>query len=72
MQRDILLIAEMIDPMEQAQELSADDTVSEPETDRQHCDALLWNFTVLGENAGQLSAEVKARFSDIAWQQPAG
>jgi uncharacterized protein with HEPN domain len=32
---------------------------------------LLWNFTVLGEAAGQLSAEVKDQFPDIAWQQPA-
>jgi uncharacterized protein with HEPN domain len=39
------------------------------ETDRQHRDALLWNFTVLGDTAGQLSPEVKERFSDIAWQQ---
>jgi len=28
------------------------------------------NFTVLGEAAGQLSAAVKDRFPDIAWQQP--
>jgi uncharacterized protein with HEPN domain len=40
------------------------------ETDRQRRDALLWNFTVLGEAAGQLSAEVKDRFPDVAWQQP--
>ena len=26
---------------------------------------------MLGEAAAQLSAEVKARFPDIAWQQPA-
>ncbi|MGH3200372.1 MAG: HepT-like ribonuclease domain-containing protein, partial [Streptosporangiaceae bacterium] len=38
--------------------------------DRQRRDALLWNFTVLGEAAGQLSTEVKERFPDIAWQQP--
>jgi uncharacterized protein with HEPN domain len=31
---------------------------------------LLWNFTVLGEAAGQVSEEVKERFPDIAWQQP--
>ena len=33
-------------------------------------DALLWNFTVLGEAAGRLSEEIKARFRDVAWQQP--
>ena len=31
---------------------------------------MLWNFTVLGEAAGQLSAELKDRFPDIPWQQP--
>jgi uncharacterized protein with HEPN domain len=45
-------------------------TVEELEADRQRRDALLWNFTVLGEAAGQLSGEVKARFPEIAWQQP--
>jgi uncharacterized protein with HEPN domain len=70
MQRDILLLAEMIDAAEQAQQLTAGRTVSQLETDRQRRDALLWNFTVLGEAAGQLSAEVKDRFPDVAWQQP--
>ncbi len=70
MQRDILLLTEMIDAAEQAQQLTVGITVSQLETDRQRRDALLWNFTVLGEAAGQLSAEVKDRFPDTAWQQP--
>jgi hypothetical protein len=49
MQRDILLLTEMIDAAEQAQRLTADITVSQLETDRQRRDALLSNFTVLGE-----------------------
>jgi uncharacterized protein with HEPN domain len=70
MQRDILLLTEMIDAAEQARELTAGITVGQLETDRQRRDALLWNFTVLGEAAGQLSAEVTDRFPDIPWQQP--
>jgi len=70
MQRDILLLTEMIDAAEQAQQLTANVTVSELESDRQRRDALLWNFTVLGEAAGQLSAELKDRFPGIPWQQP--
>ncbi|MBV9384705.1 MAG: DUF86 domain-containing protein, partial [Streptosporangiaceae bacterium] len=70
MQRDILLLTEMIDAAEQAQQLTANVTASELESDRQRRDALLWNFTVLGEAAGQLSAELKDRFPDIPWQQP--
>jgi uncharacterized protein with HEPN domain len=70
MQRDILLLTEMIDAAEQAQQLVDGVTVSQLEADRQRRDALLWNFTVLGEAASQVSDEVKARFPDITWQQP--
>jgi uncharacterized protein with HEPN domain len=70
MQRDILLLTEMVDAAEQAQQLTVGSTVSQLETDRERRDALLWNFTVLGEAAGQLSAELKDRFPDIPWQQP--
>jgi hypothetical protein len=37
MQRDILLLTEMIDAAEQAQQLTANVTVSELESDRQRC-----------------------------------
>jgi uncharacterized protein with HEPN domain len=57
MQRDTLLLTEMIDAARQAQQLAAGVTVSQLEADRQRRDALLWNFTVLGEATGQLSAE---------------
>jgi uncharacterized protein with HEPN domain len=70
MQRDVLLLTEMIDSAEQAQQLTAHITVSQLEADRQRRDALLWNFTVIGEAAGQLSAEVKDKFPDMPWQQP--
>ena len=70
MQRDVLLLTEMIDAAERAQELTADITVGQLEADRQRRDALLWNFTVLGEAAGQLSTQVKDQFPDMPWQQP--
>lgn len=70
MQRDILLLTEMIDAAEQAQQLAAGVTISQLETDRQRRDALLWNFTVLGEATGQLSDEIKDRFPHLPWQQP--
>jgi uncharacterized protein with HEPN domain len=70
MQRDILLLTEMIDAADQAQQLAAGVTVGELEADRQRRDALLWNFTVLGEAAAQLSADLKEQFPEIAWQQP--
>ena len=69
MQRDVLLLSEIIDAAEQAQQLTADITVSQLQADRQRRDALLRNFAVLGEAAGQLSAEVKDKFPDTLWQQ---
>jgi len=70
MQRDILLLTEMIDAAEQAQQLTTGITVGQLETDRQRRYALLWNFTVLGEAAGQLFDEIKDKFPDMLWQQP--
>jgi uncharacterized protein with HEPN domain len=71
MQRDILLLTEMTDAAEQAQRLADGITVSQLEADRQRRDALLWNFTVLGEAAARLSWETKVRFPDVQWQRPA-
>jgi hypothetical protein len=62
MQRDLLLLTEMIDATEQAQRLVDGVTVSQLEADRQRRDALLWNFTVLGEAAGQVSEDVATGF----------
>ena len=45
--------------------------LDEMSTDRQRRDALLWNFTVLGEAAAQLGQETKERFPEIPWSQPA-
>jgi uncharacterized protein with HEPN domain len=70
MRRDVLLLTEMIEAAEQAQALTDGLTASDLEVDRQRRDALLWNFTVLGEAAGQLSDEIKAQFPQVAWQQP--
>jgi uncharacterized protein with HEPN domain len=71
MRRELLLIEEMIEAAEQAQALVSG---VDPETltaDRQRRDALLWNFTVLGEAAAQLDADVTERFPEIPWAQPA-
>jgi uncharacterized protein with HEPN domain len=70
MQRDVLLLTEMIDAAEQAQALADGITADDLAADRQRRDALLWNFTVLGEAAGQLSDQVKDQFPAINWQQP--
>ena len=70
MRPDLLLLTEMIDAAQQAQELASGVTATELEADRQRRDALLWNFTVLGEAAARLSEGTKTRFPQVRWQQP--
>lgn len=54
MQRELLLIGEMVEAAEQAHALVAGVDLEGLALDRQRRDALLWNFTVLGEAAAQL------------------
>lgn len=60
----------MIDAAEQAHLLASGETAESLTADRRRRDALLWNFTVLGEAAAQLPDELKVDFPDIPWQQP--
>ena len=71
MRRDLLLLREMIDAAAQARDIVAGRTIAEVEQDRLRRDALLWNFTVLGEAATLVSDETKARFPDVPWRNPA-
>lgn len=50
MRRDQLFLAEMIDAAEQAHRLTGETSVEDLSKDRQRRDALMWNFTVLGES----------------------
>jgi uncharacterized protein with HEPN domain len=70
MRREVLLLEEMIDAAEQAHGLVAGIDVAHLAADRQRRDALLWNFTVLGEASGQLRAGFKERFRDVPGQLP--
>ena len=71
MQRDLLLLGEMTGAAERASELVTGITVQALQADRLHGESLLWNFTVLGEAATQLSDDITERFPAIPWQQPA-
>jgi len=62
MQRDQLLLGEMIETAERAHRLTRGLTVEDLRADRLRSESLLWNFTVLGEAAAQLSDELKSRF----------
>ena len=70
MQRDLLLLSETIDATERIIELVGGIDATSPEPDRDRVDALLWNFTVLGEATNQVPAELKANHPDIPWADP--
>ncbi len=68
--RELLLIGEMIDAAEQAQRLVSGRDVDDIQADRQVRDALLWNFTVLGEAAAQLPDEFRKAYPSVNWARP--
>lgn len=70
MRRELVLIAEMIEAADQAIALVAGVDAPRLAADRQRRDALLWNFTVLGEAAAQLDTAVKERFPQVEWARP--
>ena len=67
MRRELVLLAEMIEAAGQAQAPVDGIDVEALQADRQRRDALLWNFTVLGEAAAQLDDAVKERFPSVEW-----
>src|SRR5664279_112262 len=71
MRRDVLLLEEMIQAAVQAVALVEGVAVEDLAADRIRRDALLWNFTVPGEAAAQLSDELKQDFASVARRQPA-
>lgn len=71
MRPEVLLLAEMIAAADEAQALVAGVNLEELESERIRRDALLWNFTVLGEASAQLDDEFKSRFPNVDWAKPA-
>ena len=70
MRREILLLEEMIGAIEQIIKTVTGVSEDELSTDRNRRDALLWNFTVLGEASAQLSEDFKNEYSAVPWIQP--
>lgn len=67
MQRDTLLLTEIIDTGERIVTLAANLDLSDPSSDRDRVDALLWNYTVMGEAAAQVSTETKEAHPEVPW-----
>jgi uncharacterized protein with HEPN domain len=70
MRRDGVLLAEIIEACERIVSLVADRSASDFEDDLDRRDALLWNFTVLGEAVGQLSDDIKHDHPEVGWASP--
>ena len=70
MQRELLLLAEIVDAAERIVELTIGATVESIDLDRTRREALLWSFTVLGEACGQLDERMKERYPAVPWRAP--
>ena len=70
MRRDGVLLAEIVEAGTRILGLVGDRSPADFENDPDRRDALLWNFTVLGEAVGQLSEEIKNDQPTIAWSSP--
>jgi uncharacterized protein with HEPN domain len=67
MRRDALLLAEIIGSIERIGQIALAGSAADIEATPDRRDALLWNFTVLGEAANQVSSELKARSPELPW-----
>ena len=67
---DRLVITEMIEAATRIIELAGDRPTSDIEGDRERHEAMMWNFTVLGEAASQVSDATKAAHADVQWADP--
>jgi len=70
MRRELLLLREMIAAAERIREVVGDLDVDSLHADDLRLESVLWNFTVLGEAAAQMPADVKGRHPDVGWAQP--
>ena len=67
MRRDAILLAEIISAIERILEITSGSSAADVEGTADRRDALLWNFTVLGEAVSQLSPELKAAHPSVPW-----
>ena len=70
MQRDAVLLEEMIEAGGRIVALVGRLDPEDPAADRDLVEALLWNYTVLGEASSQVSAALKAAHVEVPWADP--
>ncbi|MGB8021773.1 MAG: HepT-like ribonuclease domain-containing protein [Candidatus Nanopelagicales bacterium] len=66
----MLILDEIIEAGERAQAIAREQPVDRLRADLNARDALLWNMTIIGEAANQLSEAFRARFPGVAWRKP--
>ncbi|MDQ0426826.1 HepT-like ribonuclease domain-containing protein [Cellulomonas iranensis] len=72
MRPDLLFVAEMIDAASRIVALTSGLDTASVERDATVREALLWNFTVLGEAANQVSRETQVQHPEVPWRRAAG
>ena len=68
MPRDRLFLTEALSAMERIMVLAESETAESITADRTKREALLWNFTVLGEAIGQVT--IKDEHPEVEWRKP--
>lgn len=71
-QPDRLFLVAMIDACSRILTLVNGRSAQDIEDDPMRREALLWNFTVLGEAASQVGDGTKAAHTDVPWRRMAG
>ena len=69
---EYLYLHEMRDAVVRIIDIVGTSSRAEIEQDRNRADALMWNYTVLGEAAAGLPQEFRDRHAGIAWRRPIG
>ncbi len=72
MRRDVLFVAEMIGAGERIVALADGLDAAAVDHDLTVREALLWNFTVLGEAANRVSEATRSLYPEIPWRRAAG
>lgn len=71
MQRDLVLVGEMISSANASIEIMGTLEAAELLMNRLRRDAILWNMSILGEASTQISDSLKSEHPEIPWRAPA-
>lgn len=67
MRRELLLVHEMVEAATRVRSIIGDRDAADLFVDRDRREALLWNYTVLGEASSQVPSDVKDAHPQVEW-----